>query len=722
MMNALLNIRKVKLKTQRNVMKKPTALLNYLPSKIRNIGVVAHVDAGKTTITERLLYLSGITNICGDVDKGNTVTDFLDLERERGITIQSAALTFPWNEHRINLIDTPGHVDFTMEVERCLRVLDGVVIVLDGSAGVQAQTLKVFEQAKEFKVPSIYFVNKLDKANANFEGTLLSIKEKLGVETVNLTVPFGDRLEYVVDLLAGTFLKGDDWKGINKDKNGALYDFYLRERENCVCKIVEHNEMLSEKLLGTSNNTISNTELKKELRRLTLARKLQPLAVGSALNSTMSVLPLLDMVTDYLPSPVEVNVMGTKILKKDMSSLIFKISHDDRLGQLSYARVYTGSLRGSSTVFNSNKGVTESKIKLFVPYSDDLVAVSEVKAGNIAVITGLKETVTGETLLESEECGKEALINLQKEVSNADNFILESPETNSEQFKKFERALAELCIEDPSMKIRVDKNTGETVLEAMGELHLEVIKDRLSRQYGLKVFFGPLQVNYREVIGSESSSASTIEDSFGESKRKQFVNISLSIEPNPGKKFKSVKVALPTEAGQNKTSSFIRGDWLKAINAGCVNGLFNGPLLGFPVEEVGITLNVFQTSGAKMNNSLISAAANDCVKKMLSKVEVKLMEPYVKVEVALIDDAATSSVGNVLHELTNRRGDIINVEDEGEAKKKVMIKCLMPLIETTGLSRTIRSAASGMASFTVTFEGYQYVSEGETKRLCGNTN
>uniref|UniRef100_A0A0N5CDS3 Tr-type G domain-containing protein n=1 Tax=Strongyloides papillosus TaxID=174720 RepID=A0A0N5CDS3_STREA len=736
----------------RNFMKKPSSQLNVETSKIRNIGIVAHVDAGKTTLTERLLYLSGVTTMIGDVDSGNTITDFLDVERERGITVQSAALSFPWMEHRINLIDTPGHVDFTVEVERCLRVLDGVVTVIDASAGVQAQTITVWRQSNEFNIPSIFFLNKMDKPNSDYEMAKASIEDKFNINVVPLTIKFGEgnKCDGFLDLMNGKILETVDdyhWVDIDKNKHKNYYDLYLGERENMISKIIENNDQLSEKLLTTGVDSISNDILKSELRSQTLQKKLYPLGVGSALNSTMSVFPLLDMVVDYLPTPKERNLLSKKVFRDNMSSLVFKIGHDDKHGQLFYTRIYTGTLRNNSIVFNGNRQTTENKLKVFIPFSDELVSTSAVNEGNIAVVTGLKETRTGESLFEDEKCFREGVVNLRNECSGGEvseiekSFILENdtgdgvvylginpPDPvfycsieppSQEKMKKFERALEEICREDPSVRVVQDNLTGETILEAMGELHIEIIKDRLKRHYDLDVFFGKLQINYREVLTNEVSGTAYVEDSFGEGTRKQYCKIGMTITPREKSgKFKNIHIRLPSKDNDNSFSTYIRSDWHKAINSGCTNGLFNGPLLGYPVEDVEITVTHFVTSGGKVKSSLVSAAANDCVKNCLQKCESKLMEPYVKLNVSVFDNAAETSVHDIIHELNKRRADVTDVKSTSDTRQKVVeITALMPLIETPGLSRVIRSAASGMATFNFNIEGYQFVSGAETSKL-----
>uniref|UniRef100_A0A0K0FGT7 Ribosome-releasing factor 2, mitochondrial (inferred by orthology to a D. melanogaster protein) n=1 Tax=Strongyloides venezuelensis TaxID=75913 RepID=A0A0K0FGT7_STRVS len=736
----------------RNYMKKPSSQLDVETSKIRNIGIVAHVDAGKTTLTERLLYLSGVTTIVGNVDSGNTITDFLDIERERGITVQSAALSFPWMEHRINLIDTPGHVDFTVEVERCLRVLDGVVTVIDASAGVQAQTITVWRQSNEFNIPSIFFLNKVDKSNSDYEMAKASIEDKFNINVVPLTIKFGEgnRCDGFLDLMNGKILESIDdyhWVDIDKNKHKNCYDLYLGGRENMISKIIENNDQLFEKLLTNGVDSISNDILKSELRSQVLQKKLYPLGVGSALNSTMSVFPLLDMIVDYLPTPKERNLLSKKVFGDNLSSLVFKIGHDDRHGQLFYTRIYTGTLRNNSVVFNGNRQVTENKVKVFTPFSDELVSTSAVNEGNIAVVTGLKETRTGESLFEDENCFKNGIVNLRNECSGGDvseiekSFILENENgtgvvylginppdpvfycsiepPSHQKMKKFNKAIEEICREDPSVRIVEDKLSGETILEGMGELHIEIIKDRLKRHYDLDVFFGKLQINYREVIMNEVSDTGYIEETFGEGTKKQYCEIGMTITPKKESgKFKNTHIRLQSKDDSNTSTTYLRSDWHKAINSGCINALFNGPLLGYPVEDVEITVTHFVPSGGRIKSSLISAAASDCVKRCLKKCKSKLMEPYVKLNVSVYDAAAETSVNGIINELNKRRADITDVKSTSVTKQKVVeITALMPLIETPGLSRVIRGAASGMATFNFNVEGYQFVSDAEVNKL-----
>lgn len=655
---------------------------------------------------------------------------------------------------RINLIDTPGHVDFTVEVERCLRVLDGVVTVIDSSAGVQAQTLTVWRQSKEFAIPSIFFLNKIDKGNSDYNMAVRSIENKLDINVVPLTVQLrGEKkCEGILDIMNGKILEKFDstqWIEINKDKHKEYYDFYLNEKENMISKIVEGNNALSEELLNNGIESFNKDILKSELRQQTLQKKLYPLGVGSALNSTMSVFPILDMIVDYLPTPDERNLLSKKVFNDKMSSLVFKIGHDDKLGQLFYTRIYTGTLKTNSTPYNGNKQEYEGKIKLYTPYSDEFVPVPSIGEGNIAVITGLKETRTGESLFEDAKCFKDGVKNLRNAISDGTipgvekTFILENENGNGVVYlginppdpvffctieppsqalmKKFEMALEEICKEDPSIKIGYDKDSGETILEAMGILHIEIIKDLLKRHYGLDVYLGKLRVSYREVITSEVADRTFVEASFGEGSRKQSCEIGMRIVPKKGiGKFKNIKVMLAAEDQNSLFHNSIRPDWHKAINAGCINCLHNGPLLGSPVEDIEIVVTNFSTSGNKTSASLVSAAANECLKKCLSQSEVKLTEPYVKLNVCVYDDAAESSVSTILHELNKRRAEVLDVKGEttGSNNHKIInITAFMPLIETTDLSKAIRTAASGMVTYSFNIEGYQFVSDFETNKL-----
>ncbi|KAK0412770.1 hypothetical protein QR680_006400 [Steinernema hermaphroditum] len=718
-------------------------------SDIRNIGIIAHIDAGKTTVTERLLYMAGATTAMGDVDSGTTLTDFMELERERGITIQSAAVTLFWHQNRINLIDTPGHVDFQLEVERCARVLDGAVTVLDGSAGVQAQTLTVWRQASKFRLPSVFFVNKMDKPGADFRKSLDSIKQKLQMQGVPVCVPHYEngRLVSVIDLIRKEKVdfgsEKADWKPV--EEKSALADA---------------DESFANYLLESETLNVENEQLIPVLRNATLDRKLSPVACGSALRTPASVRTVLDNVIHYLPSPDQRNSALNSIFGDELSGLVFKVGHDKRQGQLSYVRLYTGEIRNNSAVYNANKALTESNVKVFIPHSDELQPVDHLGAGNIAVVTGLKQTITGDTLIKNEHHGKEAakrrselvhheknkrhssshhrdLHDIYREIelgtteSESDDTSLgsgghsnrvvlagiEAPDPvyfcsieppSAGAIHQFEKALQELVTEDPSIRVRQDSECGQTILEAMGELHIEVVKDRLQRDYGLNVFLGPLQVGYREVINKKLVHTCSVEDDFGEQKRHHQCSLTFEVEPTEKlEKFKKVNVDLDADCAV----PFIRNDWLKAINDGCKNALHNGPVFGYPVSNVVITLKSLTASGGKLNPALLSACASQCLTEAFRNAGAHLMEPVMDVEITVTDEAARSGVNAVLHELGKRRANIQGVDGDAEKGNAVIVRARMPLAETTGIASAIRTATSGLGNLHMQFADYEHVSE-----------
>ncbi|VBB34305.1 unnamed protein product, partial [Acanthocheilonema viteae] len=567
-------------KTTRGSVSSKTVNLDVDPNLIRNIGIIAHIDAGKTTVTERLLYLAGATKFLGNVDSGNTVTDFMELERERGITIQSAAVTLFWKKHRINLIDTPGHVDFTLEVERCLRVLDGAVTVLDASAGVQAQTITVWRQAKKFSVPSVFFLNKMDKQTANFCRSVDSITERLGLkDPINVCIPLtckDKRFVAVADVINKRCLNFDlddeaQWTDVKEDC--PQFEQMMTGREEMFSKLADLDDHFADIFLQTSNEDDAlNAEALNAMRRLTLTQRVIPVTCGSALRCAQSVNPVLDLVINCLPCPAEKNGLINKVFGNDLSALVFKIGHDKRFGQLTYARIYTGEIKNMDSLYNANKNTIENKFNVHIPYSDQLQLTSSVKAGNIAVLTGMKSTATGDTLVANKRAAEMASERRQKltdeDLAGVYNLFfqtttghpgraagsvksvllagIEAPdpvyfctvEAPSEASNvKFEKALQELAVEDPSLQIHYDNEFGQTVIGAMGELHIEVIKDRLQRDYGLNVFMGPLQVAYREVIKNEVTNTTILNATFGDGEIKHECRITFILKPskNSGK-------------------------------------------------------------------------------------------------------------------------------------------------------------------------------------------
>ncbi|VDN07198.1 unnamed protein product [Thelazia callipaeda] len=722
------------------------------PTSTRNIGIIAHIDAGKTTVTERLLYLAGATKIMGNVDSGNTVMDFMELERERGITIQSAAITLFWKNHRINLIDTPGHVDFILEVERCLRVLDGAVTVLDASAGVQAQTVTVWRQAKKFSLPSVFFVNKLDKQAANFVRSVDSIIEKLGLENpVPVCVPVVDNVGHfsgVLDLINKRYLAlnlgdGGQWKQLKKDC--SEFEKMMVAREEMFCRLADFDDKFADSLLRTSSeNEILNLEALKVLRQLTLTQQIVPVACGSALRCAQSVSPVLDLVVNCLPCPTEKTTLLNNVFNNDLSALVFKISHDKKFGSLTYVRIYTGEIKNMDSLYNVSRKKVENKVNVYIPHSDQLQLTSVVKAGNIAVLTGLKTTVTGDTLVGSKEAAKQATIRrqiqlpsgecnlifqnaavpLQRSADSMESILLtgiEAPdpvyfctiEAPSDVSNiRFEKALQELAADDPSLHVRFDNELGQTIVGAMGELHVEVIKDRLQRDYGLNAFVGSLQIAYREVIETEVTHTTTVGATFGESEMKHECTITFTLKPNQKSgKFKEVVVLLNED--NEYTGAGIRENWLNAINEGCTNALYTGPVAGFMVCNVTVILTNFVASGGRLNSAVISSAAYKCIMEALQKAGAYLLEPIMNVEVFT---AREDYAHMALQEIYKRRGVLSNKGTEflGDS---YLIKCHMPLAELQSFSKSIRIITSGQADIHLEVGSYQRVPEHKLKEI-----
>ncbi|CAD5232448.1 unnamed protein product [Bursaphelenchus xylophilus] len=663
---------------------------------IRNIGIIAHIDAGKTTVTERILYLCGTTKYVGDVDKGNTVTDFMDMERERGITIQSAAVTTFYKDKRINLIDTPGHVDFTFEVERSVRILDGVVVVLDGSAGVQAQTLTVWKQASRNKLPSVFFVNKMDKPNADYSMSIDSIQQKLGIAVAPLVVPFfkEEKLVGFLNVLESTVLLigSTNWEPI---KTQSLeFDLLLQGRQQLFEIIAEHDDRFADKFLSTEDTSkIATSNVISALRRCTLSTKLAALSSGTALRSTESVLPLLDMIVDYLPSPdLMVNEIPEYI---STCGLVFKVGHDKRKGQLNFVRIYKGELAPNQPVNLNNvaKEVVHTHThQLFIPFSDDLEPVQKVEAGNIAVIAGLEGAVTGDTVTESRRGDPFILHGIQYPEPA---FFCSVEPPNIGMAVKMEKALEELCIEDPSFRVRTDSESGQMIVESMGELHIEVLKHRLKKEYGLDVFLGKMRVNFKEVPHSTSEVSATVEDTLDQ--KTQWCTLKIELEPvSVSTPFKKAEIALEEE-----DAPFIKREWLNAINEGVKNALFNGPVLGYPVQGVGIKIRRLDVSGGRINTALLSACASEAVSKALKESGTFLVEPLMDLEVEVIGQKE-GIISSIINELTRRRAEILDSSATG-------VKARLPLSESDGLARSLRSVSSGLSTFHMKFKEYQQV-------------
>ncbi|GMR47876.1 hypothetical protein PMAYCL1PPCAC_18071, partial [Pristionchus mayeri] len=687
--------------------------------KIRNIGVVAHINAGKTTLTERLLFLSGELRRMGDVESGSTVTDFLEVEQERGMTIQSAIVSLPWNEHRINLIDTPGHVDFGVEVQRCVRVLDGLLVVLDGSAGVQAQTLTVWRQAAKYTLPSIFLVNKMDKPQADFTMSLSSIEDKLGMKALPVVIPLskGNVLEGFVDLVSGEYLKMSETKDEWVEAKPASHEFDILSegRENLCLGLSDSDESFASLFLEKHAGDISRVsrdDITSALRRVSLSRSACAVASGSALRSALSVRPCLDLVCNLVPSPEKASELVKKSIGDHFSGVLFKIIHNKGRGRIGFTRVYSGELKGGRHVWNWTRGVKEGPIELFEVQSDSLDPIKSAKEGSIVGVRGLEKSLTGDAFI-SLECDKRSI----PEEDAATHIVfdgieqpdpvfycsIEPPDMKSRH--PLERALKELVVEDPSLRVREDSESGQTILESMGELHVEIVKDRLVRGYGINVFFGPLQVSYREVVQHAVEHTALIEDTVDG--RMYSASVTFRIEPEAGLgKWKKMKLALPPG------TRVPRPDWMQGLKEGVSSALHHGPLLSFPVYDVSVSLLDLTASGGKVGANLVCAAAHRCIEEALSKCGVRLVEPVMELELTLPVDCPSQAV---LQELTRRRATIEQVSGENERERK--IRATLPLSSLAGLSTAVRTISRGLSHLHVRPIGHEVLDAGEESRL-----
>ncbi|KAM3874024.1 ribosome-releasing factor 2, mitochondrial [Diretmus argenteus] len=695
-------------------------------SKIRNIGIMAHIDAGKTTTTERMLYYSGYTRALGDVDDGDTVTDFMVQERERGITIQSAAVTFDWKCHRINLIDTPGHVDFTVEVERALRVLDGAVAVFDASAGVEAQTLTVWRQADKHQVPCICFLNKMDKPAANLSFSLESIRKKLNANPILLQIPVGIGKDFtgLIDLLTNQKMI---WEMKSAEGNGRVFKTtplsesdnpeLLQEAKEARAALIEQvadlDDTFAELLLtdfGDNFDEVPSIKLQEALRRVTLARKGVPVLCGSSLKNK-GVQPLLDAITAYLPAPNERHHDLVRWYNEDLCALAFKVLHDKQRGPLVFLRIYSGTMKAQTAVHNINRNNIERMSRLLVPFADQHVEIPSLTAGNIALTVGLKQTVTGDTIVSSKASAAAAARRAQNDGGNGKKrgenaslvlsgvevpepvfFCSIEPPTMAKQ-ADLENALNCLQREDPSLKVRVDPDSGQTILCGMGELHIEIIHDRIRREYGIETHLGPLQVAYRETILQHVSTTDTLDRTVGE--RRHVVTVDLAVSP-----------VMDTSVGASCDVAFkeeLEGQLSSEVKAAVENGVqssyLQGPLLGYPVQGVSTLIhNVCMEPGT--SPVMVSACVSRCMLKALRQAGGQVLEPVMSLEVTVGEE----HLGSVLGDLAQRRGSIRDIQSRHDSK---VLLAIVPLAELMGYSTILRTLTSGNATLSLELDSYE---------------
>ncbi len=677
-------------------------------SKVRNIGIMAHIDAGKTTTTERVLFYTGITYKIGEVHEGAATMDYMELEQERGITITSAATTCKWKgshgdlpEHQINVIDTPGHVDFTIEVERSLRVLDGAIAVFDAVSGVEPQSETVWRQANKFQVPRCCFINKMDRIGADFEGGVASIREKLGAKAVPIQLPIGAESAFagVIDLVEmKAILYKDETKGAKfeiEDIPAELLEVAQKAHDFLLESVAEVDEALMEKYLA--GESITAPEVKAALRKGTIAMELFPVLCGSAFKNK-GVQPLLDAVIDYLPSPIDIPaIKGTDPESKEevvverqadpdapVAALAFKIVTDPYVGILTFFRVYSGTVTAGSTILNSTRGKKERIGRVVRMHADKREEVKEVSAGDIGAAVGLKETITGDTLCDPDQPILLESIHAPAPVIS----VAIEPKTKADE-ERMGLSLMKLAKEDPSLKLSVDKESGQTIISGMGELHLDIIKQRLFREFGVDSTVGKPQVAYREtIIGKAEAECKYAKQTGG---RGQYGHVLLRVEPlEPGKGFEFV---------DEIKGGVIPKEYIPAVEDGIVEALEGGILAGFPVIDMRVTLYFGSFHEVDSSEIAFKIAGSMCVKDACKKAKLQLLEPIMAVEVVCPDDF----VSNIVGDLNRRRARILGMEPRAGAQT---VKCEVPLAEMFGYSTDLRSNSQGRATFTMEYHHY----------------
>ncbi|RLC68182.1 MAG: elongation factor G [Chloroflexi bacterium] len=673
-------------------------------NRIRNIGIVAHIDAGKTTTTERILFYTGRTHRMGNVDEGTTVTDWMAQERERGITITAAAVTCSWRNFQINIIDTPGHIDFTAEVQRSLRVLDGGVVVFDAVAGVEPQSETVWRQAQQFRVPLVAFVNKMDKLGADFAHAVETIRERLPAHPVILQWPIGaeDRFQGVVDLLEMRAVVWTDELGASPqvvEIPPDLKEVTLEAREQMVEQIVETDDELM--TLYLEEQDLSVAQLRRALRQATVTGRLNPVLCGSALRNK-GIQPLLDAVVDYLPSPLEVppvegvNPYTQKVETRPadpnepLAALVFKIASDPYVGRLAYFRVYSGKVKVGSRVINSVKQRRERIGKLLRMYADHREEIQELSAGDVGATVGLKDTFTGETL-----CAPDGPIVLES-ISFPEPVISVAIEPRSAVDEdRLEEGLRRLAEEDPTFVVRVDENTGQTLIAGMGELHLEILTDRLTREFGVSGRVSRPRVSYRETITHRAEGDATFEQQTGG--RLHFAQVRLEVEPLPGGEgFQFENVARVTE---------FPPQFAEAIERGCREARESGVLAGYPVVDVKVRLldvGLDEETSSELGFRVAGALAFN---RAMEEAGPTLLEPVMDLE-AVVPDAYT---GEVMGDLNARGAEIRKVTSRAGGIQA--IRAFVPMAKMFGYATDLRSLTQGRGTFTMEFHHYAEVDQ-----------
>jgi elongation factor G len=684
--------------------------------KTRNIGIMAHIDAGKTTTTERILYYTGRTYKMGEVHEGAAVMDWMEQEQERGITITSAATTCEWKQHRINIIDTPGHVDFTVEVERSLRVLDGAIALFDSVAGVEPQSETVWRQADKYRVPRIAYINKMDRIGADFERGVQTMIDRLGAHPVPIQLPIGAESEFIgiVDLVESKAIVYKDELGLEQEVVAIpdeLAERVAAAREFLLDEVSHYDDGLVEMIL--EDQAIPVARLKQAIRTATLANGLTPVLCGSSFKNK-GVQPLLDAVIDYLPSPLDVPPIegiepdkssenGGRVAHREASdtepfaALVHKIMADPYVGKLTYFRVYSGHLTAGSRVLNVSTGRTERIGRILMMHANEREELQEVYAGDIAAAVGIKQVVTGDTLAAPDRPIKLEMIVFPEPVIK----VAIEPKTKADQ-EKMSVALGRLAEEDPTFQVRTNEETGQTEISGMGELHLEVLVDRMLREYKVDANVGRPQVSYRETIRgtAEKVEGRFVRQTGGSG---QYGIVYINVEPAPGEGFDFVnKVrggSIPTE-------------FIPAVEKGVEEALENGPRAGYPMVDVRVTLTDGKYHDTDSSEIAFRIAGSLALKAAVARAKPVLLEPIFAVEVVTPEEF----MGEVIGDLNRRRGHINGMEQRGNAQ---VVTAEVPLAEMFGYATDVRSNTQGRATYTMQFDRYEVVPPNIAEKVAG---
>ncbi len=671
--------------------------------RTRNIGIMAHIDAGKTTTTERILYYTGRTHKMGEVHEGAAVMDWMEQEQERGITITSAATTAEWRDFRINIIDTPGHVDFTVEVERSLRVLDGAVAVFDSVAGVEPQSETVWRQADKYKVPRIAFINKMDRTGADFFASVQSMVDRLGAHPVPVQLPIGQEEHFrgVVDLVEMNAVVWKDDLGVDFEVSAIPAELVEQAQEyhhQLIDSVADHDDELMETYLG-DENAVTPDMLKRALRKATLDITVTPILLGSAFKNK-GVQPLLDAVIEYLPSPLDVPpIHGTDprtenelsrrpALDEPFSALAFKVMSDPYVGKLTYIRVYSGAMKQGDRVLNTTTGKSERIGRILQMHANHREEREEIGAGEIAAIVGMKATTTGDTLaIETAPIVLESMTFPEPVIA-----VAIEPKTKGDQ-DKLGAGLQRLTEEDPTFRVRTDEETGQTLISGMGELHLEIIVDRLMREFNVDANVGRPQVAYRETVGKavEKIEGKFVRQTGG---RGQYGHAVINLEPaEPGEGYEFI---------DKVTGGKIPKEYIPSVDLGIQEAMESGVLAGYPVVDVRVLLVDGSFHDVDSSEMAFKIAGSIAFKNAMQRAKPKLLEPVMAVEVVTPDEY----LGDVMGDLNSRRGRVEGLEPRGNAQA---IRAKVPLATMFGYATDLRSTTQGRATFTMQFDRYEDV-------------